>query len=218
MKIQWLGHSAFKLIESTGASVITDPFEASVVGYGMAYISSDAITSSHGHNDHNNFKGVKGTPTIINTTGIYDINGIQIHSILSYHDKELGKIKGKNIIYKFQLDGVTVCHLGDLGEECTPQLVEQIMPVNILLVPVGGNSTLDAEAAKEYVDKIMPDIVIPMHYKTKHSDLDIDKLEPFLKEFDNDQIVELDASTLEFDRDDFGQDQTKIIIPKRFKG
>lgn len=218
MKIQWLGHSAFRLTESTGASIITDPFDPQTVGYGMAYLRCDAITSSHGHSDHNNFKGVKGTPIIINQSGSFDVNGIAVHSILTNHDPEKGAKRGKNIVYKFRLDGVTVCHMGDIGEPCTPELIEQLIPVNILLLPVGGNYTVDAEQAKEYVDHIMPDVVIPMHYKTKHTELDIDKLDAFLRLFDDDCIVEEESDTLEFDRYDFDGAGTKIIVPQRYKG
>ena len=218
MKIQWLGHSAFRLIESTGASVITDPFDPAAVGYGMAYLPCDAVTSSHGHSDHNNFKGVKGNPVIINQPGTFDVNGIKIHSVQCFHDGEEGRLRGKNLIYCFRLDGVTVCHMGDVGEECTPELVEQLVPVNILLLPVGGNFTVSAEQAKEYVDRMMPDVVIPMHYKTKHTDYDIDKVDNFLRLFDDECVVESDADTLEFDRYDFDGDSTKVIVPKRFKG
>lgn len=218
MKIQWLGHSSFRLTESTGASVITDPFDPSAVGYGMAYLPCDAITSSHGHSDHNNFRGVKGNPVIINQAGTFDVNGIKIHSVLSNHDPEDGALRGKNLIYEFRLDGVSVCHMGDIGEPCTPELVEQLIPVNILLLPVGGNFTIDAEQAKEYVDHIMPDVVIPMHYKTKHTDYDIDKVDNFLRLFESDVIVEESGDTLEFDRYDFDGDSTRIIVPKRYKG
>ena len=218
MKIQWLGHSSFRLTESTGASVITDPFDPSAVGYGMAYLPCDAITSSHGHSDHNNFRGVKGNPVIINQAGTFDVNGIKIHSVLSNHDPEDGALRGKNLIYEFRLDGVSVCHMGDIGEPCTPELVEQLIPVNILLLPVGGNFTIDAEQAKEYVDHIMPDVVIPMHYKTKLTDYDIDKVDNFLRLFESDVIVEESGDTLEFDRYDFDGDSTRIIVPKRYKG
>lgn len=218
MKIQWLGHSAFRLTESTGASIITDPFDPSAVGYGMAYLPCDAVTSSHGHNDHNNFKGVKGNPVIINQPGTFDVNGIDVRCVLCSHDAENGTKRGKNIIYQFRLDGVTVCHMGDVGETCTPELIEQLIPVNILLIPVGGKYTIDAEQAKEYVDKIMPDVVIPMHYKTKHTDYDIDKVDSFLRLFDDDTVHVEESDTLEFDRYDFDGSGTKIIVPKRYKG
>lgn len=218
MKIQWLGHSAFRLIESTGASVITDPFDPAAVGYGMAYLPCDAITSSHGHSDHNNFRGVKGNPVIINRPGSFDVNGIHIHSVLCNHDDKEGALRGKSIIYNFRLDGVTVCHMGDVGEECTPELIEQLVPVNVLLIPVGGNFTIDAEQAKEYVDRMMPDVVIPMHYKTKHTDYDIDKVDAFLRLFDDDAVEECESDTLEFDRYDFDGNATRVLVPKRFKG
>lgn len=218
MKIQWLGHSSFRLIESTGTSVITDPFDPAAVGYGMAYLPCDAITSSHGHSDHNNFKGVKGNPIIINQPGTFEVKGIQIHSIQSFHDDCEGGKRGKNLIYKFRLDGVSVCHMGDIGESCTPELLEQLIPVNVLLIPVGGNFTIDAQQAKEYVDHMMPDIVIPMHYKTKHTDFDIEKVDGFLKLFDDEMIEESDDPTIEFDRYDFDGEQTRILVPKRYKG
>lgn len=218
MKIQWLGHSAFRLTESTGSSIITDPFDPAVVGYGMAYLRADAVTSSHGHSDHNNFKGVKGTPVILNQAGSFDVGGISVHSILCDHDDCGGQARGKNLIYKFRLDGVTVCHMGDVGEECSPELIEQLIPVNVLLIPVGGNYTIDAARAKEYVDRIMPDVVIPMHYKIKHTELDIDKLDSFLRLFDGKNVIEEETDTLEFDRYDFDGNSTKIIVPKRYKG
>ncbi len=217
MKIEWLGHSAFRLTESTGTSIITDPFDPSIVGYGMAYLPCDAVTSSHGHKDHNYFRGVKGTPSIINMAGTFDVKGVSITGLNSNHDDDGGHKRGNNIIYKYRLDGVTVCHLGDIGEECNAELIEELLPTNVLLIPVGGNYTIDAEQAKEYVDRLMPDVVIPMHYKTKHTDIDIEKLDAFLKLFD-DELIEKTDETIEFDRYDFDGEQTKIFVPKRYKG
>lgn len=216
MKLQWLGHSAFKLIESTGTSVISDPFEASTVGYGMAYVNADAITSSVGKSDHNNFKGVKGNPTILNSVGSYDIKGIAVDSFLSNHEENA---TSNSLIFKMRLDGVIVCHMGDVNIPCSLENIDELIPVNILLLPIGGGEhTIDAEQAKEYVDKIMPDIVIPMHYRTKDSELDIDKLDAFLKLFNSEDIIEEKDTTIEFDRFDFNGESTKILIPTRFKG
>ena len=218
MKIQWLGHSCFRMTESTGTTVITDPFKPAAVGYAMAYAQADAVTLSHKHDDHGYVEAVKGSPEVIDTAGNHDFKGISISGIPSFHDEVEGAKRGENIIYRFSLDGVIVCHLGDIGEECTPELVEQILPVNILLLPVGGTYTIDAEGAKEYVERIMPDVVIPMHYKTKHCELDIDRLDSFLKLFDDENVIETDEHTLEFDRADFDGESTKIIVPKRYKG
>lgn len=110
------------------------------------------------------------------------------------------------------MDGVDVCHMGDIGEECNAILVESLMPVNVLLVPVGGNYTIDAQQAKEYVDRIMPDVVIPMHYKTKDCEFDIDKVNEFLSLFDDENIVYADSCTVEFDRADFDGEETKVLV------
>ena len=116
MKIQWLGHSAFRITESTGSTVITDPFKPAAVGYAMAYASADAVTLSHKHDDHNFVEGVKGSPVVVDTPGNPDVKGISINGISCWHDEAECKKRGENIIYKFSFDGVTVCDLGDIGE------------------------------------------------------------------------------------------------------
>lgn len=215
MKIQWLGHSAFRLTESRGTSIITDPFDRSV-GYDIPYLCADAITSSHGHGDHNYFRGVKGNPVIIDRVGSFDVGGISVHGILTDHDPDGGRLRGKNIIYNFRLDGVTVCHMGDIGEACSPELVGQLMPVNILLIPVGGTYTIDAIQAKEYVDRMKPDVVIPMHYKIERTAYPIDKADAFLHLFDGKAVTESNTDTLEFSPSDFNGRKTKIILPARY--
>ena len=93
-------------------------------------------------------------------------------------------------------------------------MIETLLPVNVLLIPVGGTYTIDAEMAKEYVDRIMPDIVIPMHYRTKDCKLDIDKVDEFLKLFDNECIEEIDGNSIELSRIDLSG-ETKIIVLRR---
>ena len=107
--------------------------------------------------------------------------------------------------------------MGDLGEECTSSLIELLLPVHVLLIPVGGKYTIDAEQAKEYVDRIMPSIVIPMHYKSKGLTLDIDKPDDFLSEFEEEDVEELEESEIELTRDDIDEETTKIILMERYK-
>lgn len=211
MKIKWLGHSSFVLTESTGISVLTDPFDPEMVGYGYDAPSVDVVTVSHGHGDHNFLRGVKDCKKVFDAAGKFEYEGIHITGIPTFHDEEEGAKRGKNIIFKFGMDGVNICHMGDIGEPCSPELIERLLPVNVLLIPVGGNYTVDAEMAKEYVDRLMPDIVIPMHYKVKHCELDIDKAEPFVRLFD-DECVEEDVSELELDRVDFDETNTTRVI------
>lgn len=217
MKIKWLGHSSFLLTESTGISVLTDPFDSAMVGYGLSSPKVDIVTMSHGHADHNYLEAVPGYKEIYDAPGKFEYEGrVHITGIQSFHDDCEGKARGQNIIYRFGMDGVNICHMGDIGEPCSPELIERLLPVNVLLIPVGGNYTVDAELAKEYVDRLMPDIVIPMHYKIKHCELDIDKVDPFVRLFDDD-CVEEDLDELDLDRCDINGQPTKLVLLNRFK-
>ena len=213
MKIRYLGHSSFKLTESTGISVVTDPYDDSV-GYTYPAVSADAVTVSHRHYDHDAVKKVVGNPVVLEGETAYILkDSVEISSIKSFHDEVRGKKRGENIIFKFRMDGLDICHLGDLGEDCSSDLIEMILPVNVLLIPVGGNYTIDAKMAKEYVDRIMPDIVIPMHYRQKGCRIDIDKVDDFLDEFDGEDVTIVEeGNEIEIDRDDLDGEHTTIIV------
>lgn len=213
MKIKYLGHSAFLLTESTGTAVVCDPYDPSV-GFSMPKVSADAVTVSHHHYDHDNVKAVGGNPVVLDKEQGYELPGVVINAVKSCHDDRGGALRGENVIFKFRMDGLDVCHLGDLGEECSTELIEAILPVNVLLIPVGGNYTIDAEHAKEYVDRIMPDVVIPMHYRVKGCELDIDKADEFISLFDEDCVEETDGE-IELTRDDVDGEQTRVIVMNR---
>lgn len=213
MKIEYLGHSCFKLTESTGTSIVCDPYDAAV-GYSLPDTQADAVTVSHSHFDHNYVKAVKGSPAVIDKEGSYTLPGVDIDAIRSYHDDVNGKKRGGNLIFKFRMDGIDVCHLGDLGEECSSTLIDQLLPVNVLLIPVGGTYTIDAEMAKEYVDRIMPDVVIPMHFRQKGCKIDIDKLDGFVDLFDESCVIEPEGNELNLMRSDLNGD-TKVVVLRR---
>ena len=151
----------------------------------------------------------------IDKEGSYELSGVEINSIKSFHDPEGGRLRGENIIFKFSMDGIEVCHLGDIGEECSTELIESLLPVDVLLIPVGGTYTIDAEQAKEYVDRIMPDIVIPMHYREKGKRLDVDKVDDFCDLFEEEEVENEGESEIEISREDLGGDSTKIIVMER---
>ncbi len=213
MKIQYLGHSSFKLTESTGTSVVTDPY-APEVGYTMPRVTADAVTISHHHFDHDYIKAVGGAPRIIDKEDSYDLPGVEINAVKSFHDNVRGKKRGENVIFKFRMDGIDICHLGDLGEACSAELLELILPVDVLLIPVGGNYTIDAETAKEYVDRLMPEVVIPMHYRSKDCKIDIEKVNGFLDLFDEEQVHETDSDEIELSRSDL-TGETRVIVLRR---
>ena len=126
---------------------------------------------------------------------------------------DYGKKRGKNLIFTYRLDGVDVCHLGDIGEECSARIIDAVGTVNVLLIPVGGRYTIDAELAKDYVDKLMPDIVIPMHYATDDLKFDLDGVEEFLDKFDEECITYVDGDSIDVDRTRFDGDfETEVIV------
>ncbi|MBR2350191.1 MAG: MBL fold metallo-hydrolase [Clostridia bacterium] len=213
MKIEWLGHASFKLTESTGITIVTDPYEEDRVGVKFPKVKSSVVTVSHDHFDHNCVSAVEGVDTVINSTGSYDLDGVDIYGFKSYHDEKKGALRGKNIVFRFRMDGVEVCHLGDIGEPLSPMLAELIGSINILLIPVGGKYTINAEQAKEYVDLLMPDVVIPMHYMCDGYKTEFDELDDFLDLFSDKDIEYADTTELEFDRMDFDGERTRVIVP-----
>ncbi|MGI1690148.1 MBL fold metallo-hydrolase [Thermoanaerobacter uzonensis] len=179
MNIKWLGHACFKLTSEKGTVIVTDPFDESV-GYPMPNVKADIVTSSHSHFDHNYFKAVKGNFDIVDTVGEHNIKGINIKGVNTFHDDEHGAKRGKNIVFVFDIDGIRVCHMGDLGHVLTEKQVEEIGPVDVLLIPVGGYYTIDAKQAVEVMNQLKPKITIPMHYKTEFINFPIETVDNFL--------------------------------------
>lgn len=215
MKIKYLGHSSFLLTESTGTAIVCDPYDEKV-GFKMPKVSADAVTVSHHHYDHDAVKSVTGNPVILDKEQGFKLPGVVINAVKSFHDDVGGRKRGENVIFKFRMDGLDVCHLGDLGEECSPELIEAILPVNVLLIPVGGNYTIDAEMAMEYVDKLMPNVVIPMHYRVKGCEVDIDKVDDFLSlaEDEGYECEEIDGE-IELSREDVDEENTRVVLLTR---
>lgn len=214
MKIRYLGHSCFLLTGASGATVVTDPYGD--IGYSLPRgLKADVVTVSHDHFDHNNVKGIDGEPEIVCGEGNYRFSDVSITGIGSFHDDARGRKRGGNIVYKFVADGLTVCHLGDLGEECSEALLKKIGGADILLIPVGGIYTIDGRQAKEYADKIRPAIVIPMHYKTPDLSIELNGIGEFLGLFARDRVETLGKDEAEFTRDDLTGKSTKIIVMEK---
>jgi len=180
MDITWLGHSCFR-IRGTRTRVITDPYPPSL-GYSLGKPTAHILTVSHQHPGHSYVQGIGGQPKVIHGPGEYEIGDVLISGIVTFHDAEQGKTKGKNTIYLIEVDEVAVCHLGDLGHVLTTAQVEEIGNVDVLLLPVGGVSTIDAAKAAEVVRQIEPKAVVPMHYKTAALSWKLEPVDRFLKE------------------------------------
>jgi len=180
MEITWLGHSCFKIKGKNGV-VITDPFDPAC-GYKAIKSTADIVTVSHDHPGHNFTSGIEGSPRIITGPGEYEIGGIFVYGVRTFHDAKKGEKRGKNTTYLIEVDDVKVCHLGDLGHVLTSAQADDISDADVLLVPVGGGNTLDAAAAIEVVNLLSPLFVIPMHYRTAVSKGGLETPDGFLKE------------------------------------
>lgn len=214
MKIRYLGHSCFQIVGKEGACIVTDPYTK--VGYELpSGLWSDVITVSHGHFDHNYTQAVR-SGVVISQTGEYRFNHVKITGIDCWHDEKNGALRGANVIYKIKMDGITLCHLGDLGEPCSLELLQKIGEVDILLIPVGGTYTVDAVGAKAYADGISPKKIIPMHYKPTDGALDITSAEPFLAQYNEQEIKRVPSGEIMIDTDDLDKGE-KIIYMERMK-
>lgn len=180
MEIDWFGLSCFRL-RAREATVVTDPYEKSV-GLRLPRPRADLVTISHNHAGHDYADGVAGNPRIIQGPGEYEISSVFVTGVQTFHDKRNGKDRGKNTVYAINIEGIKVCHLGDIGHVPSQAQADEIGEVDILLVPVGGGNALNASDAAEVVSLFEPMIVIPMHYRVPDLVFKLDPLEKFVKE------------------------------------
>ena len=208
MKIKWLGHSCFLLTAEDGVKVLTDPFD-STVGYAVPQVAADIVSISHDHFDHNYTAAVPGNYYLVNKSGHFSHKGIEISGIAVFHDDKNGAQRGNNIIYKFIIDGVHICHCGDLGHILTREQAQAIGPVDVLLVPVGGFYTIGPEQAAEVTKMLQPAITIPMHFKTKAIQFPIEGVENFLQIMGG---VRLNRQEAEYDKASISQAPAVIAL------
>jgi L-ascorbate metabolism protein UlaG (beta-lactamase superfamily) len=181
MTITWFGHSCFRL-ESKEGSLLLDPFSKDI-GLRPPRIKDDLVLVTHNHYDHNNVEGVGSETMIIDGPGEYELKGIYIRGILSYHDNSEGKERGLNTIYVVKAEDIIVCHMGDFGQpNFVKNQLDEIGNVDILMIPIGGKYTIDYKQAVQIISKIEPKVIIPMHYKIKNIKLDLDESDKFVKE------------------------------------
>ncbi len=186
MDITYFGHSSFRL-KGKVATVVTDPFDASVGFSFPKNVTADIVTVSHIHSDHNAVAAIGGEPLVLTNPGEYEAKGVEIVGFDMYHDAKKGEERGTNTVFKIVLDGVSILHLGDLGHGLTDEQVEAFDTIDVLMIPVGGFYTIDGKKAAEIVNQIEPSIVVPMHYAVSALNETIKKqmqdVSIFLKEF-----------------------------------
>ncbi len=185
MTIEFVGHACFLITLASGKVIVMDPYRPNAFGGALKYRAltrpADYVFVSHHHADHDGVKDVPGNPQVIQTPGEHRTGDFVAVGLSTFHDTAKGKERGPNIVFAVDVEGLRVVHLGDLGHPLDSAQVQELRPVSVLLVPVGGHFTIDAETAWKIVEALKARVVIPMHYKTPAVDFPIAGVETFLK-------------------------------------
>ena len=185
MEVKFLGHSSFK-IKGKEVTIVTDPYDASV-GFKFPKVEAEIVTISHDHHDHNQKELVGGKPFVIAGPGEYEVRGVSLLGLQTFHDESQGAKRGANTVYRLEFEGVNLCHLGDLGHQLSSSQLGELNGVDVLFIPVGGLYTIGPKRAVEVITQLEPKIVIPMHYrvpeqKGNQTFAQLSGVEEFLKE------------------------------------
>ncbi len=216
MEISFLGHSSFK-IKGKDVTVVTDPFDPKETGFEFPKVEADIVTVSHEHTDHNFVKGVKGEPFVISGPGEYEVKGVRVFGIKAFHDNKKGAERGRIVLYLIEMDDLSLVHLGDLGHKLEHDQVEELNAVDILMVPVGGIYTINAETAAEVVAQLEPKIVVPMHYQIPELtglSKKLDPVEKFLEQMGEENVRR--EKKLKITKSNLPED-TEVVVLERTK-
>ncbi len=214
MLISYLGHSCFKIQTKPKRGekeviIFLDPFDAET-GLKPPQGRANIVTVSHHHHDHDFMDKIKGEFFTIDSAGEYSINGINILGLESFHDQEKGEQRGRNNIFIIESEDLKICHLGDLGHELDEKQIEDIGEVDVLMIPVGGNYTIDAKTAHKIATAIEPALIIPMHYKVPNLKIDIVDETEFLELFGAQNIAK--ESRLNLKKKDLKDKENNLVL------
>ncbi len=205
MNIQWYGHAAFKITTERGTRIIVDPYQSGFSGGALSYRTiddeADIVITSHNHGDHNYIDSIRGKYDHIKKQGTYEFKGVKIETLPTFHDTSSGKERGDNLLSVISTDGIKILHMGDLGHELDQKQLSKIGKVDVLLLPVGGFYTIDAQTATKVMNDIKPVVTIPMHYRTDKCSFPITTVAEFTRGKKNVRVlptsdVQITAETL----------------------
>jgi L-ascorbate metabolism protein UlaG (beta-lactamase superfamily) len=217
VNIEWYGQSAFRL-SAPQATAVIDPFgdmsAAASRGIEFHYpaiedATADLLLVTHEHRDHNAVEVVSGDPQVLRSTaGRFDSPIGEVIGVASEHDPVAGTQRGPNTIFVFELGGIRLAHMGDFGQRfLRDEQAEAIGPIDLLLLPVGGGPTMDAEQAAGVVGQLAPRWVVPMHYRTERVNF-LEPADAFLERMSNVQRLSSSA----FDTDEFGRAERPLVV------
>ena len=178
MDITWLGHACFRL-HSDGLVVLTDPYPVSL-GLRPETRSATVVTVSNRHPNHSCWEDVAGEPKVFTTPGEYEYSGISVRGVMTTLPLA-SPWKQRNVAYSIEMDGINICHLGDIAQPLTTRQVEDLTPVDVLLAPTGGGCTLDVDQVLQTMQDLEPKIVVPMHHGNHGAGVSFQDVEVFLR-------------------------------------
>lgn len=206
MDVTWLGHGCFRL-RGRGAAVVTDPYPPAI-GLKLQRLDADLVTVSHEHENHNYTQAVRDAYEI-RGPGEYEVAGVSVIGVPTFHDAENGAKHGRNTVYLIEIDDVRVCHLGDLGHRLDDTQAETVGSADVLLVPVGGRTAMNAAQAAEVVRQLEPRYVVPMHYAIPGLKIQLDPVDRFLKEM---AVTSADPQPKLSVQSSSGDYETKVVV------
>ena len=209
MTIRWYGQSCFR-IDTREAVLAIDPFSKEI-GLTPPRFHADLVLVTHAHPDHANTETIPGEPMVISGPGEYEIKGVAIRGIPTFHDAHEGTKRGPNTAFRIVAEGITLAHLGDFGENSVrEETIGALGDIDILLVPVGGTYTVNAETAAKVIAQVEPRLVIPMHYHLPGLKVKLASVEEFLKAAgakDADRLEKLSVK-----RKDLPETKTRVVV------
>jgi len=213
MLFQHIGHAEFLIETESGIRIVTDPYDGSC-GYPLKKITADIALISHHHHDHDAVGNLKGSPVIVDTAGSFmPQQDVKITAVRGFHDDEGGKKRGETLMFLIEAEGLRIVHLGDLGCTLNAEQSECLKKPDVLMIPVGGFYTIDAELAAKTAEQLGAGIILPMHYRTEYNKgWPIDGPDKFLSRFKKNQVYR-EAEALRVTKEDMIC-QPKVVMFK----
>ena len=185
MDITWLGHSCFRL-RADEMVVVTDPFPLSL-GLRPDSRPATVVTVSNSHPNHNNWQEVAGSPRVFDTPGEFELSGVSVRGVMTPLPPDMSP-EHRSVAFSIEMDRVNICHLGDIAVPLTPHLVDELSPIDVLLIPTGGSCTLELDQALQAMQDLDPKIVIPMHHSIEGVNVPIQGVDVFLRRMGLDDV------------------------------
>lgn len=214
MRVRWHGHSCFEF-EDSDVKVVIDPHDGKSIGIRPPSVSADIVLMSHDHYDHNVFRVVQGAhKNFLSENGTFTEKGLRIEGLPTFHDEENGACRGLNTMYLFEMDGISVCHCGDLGCVPSQEIIDRIKGVDFLFVPVGEVFTMELPRVREFIELVNPNIIVPMHYRVGGLTIPISTIDGFLDMIPP-EAVDYIGNEIDVSREDIGEMKECWVFERR---